>query len=121
MKSQKHLNQASLFKQEDFQLTDKDRLKLDNQGKLGQRLKDYPWLEKIPNLEEAECVFCRCIVGWQRKSHILDHARSKKHIKAIEECSEKSPHLLNRTTEPQTEQVKTSDRTSYRIVLKQGT
>jgi len=144
MKSQKHLNQASLFKLEDFQLTDKDRLKLDNQikllensnqiydnqnnetsektqGKLGQRLKDYPWLEKIPNLEEAECVFCRCIVGWQRKSHILDHARSKKHIKAIEECSEKSPHLLNRTTESQTEQVKMSDRTSYRIVLKQGT
>ena len=54
-----------------------------SQGKLGQRLKDYPWLEKIPNLEEAECVFCRCIVGWQRKSHILDHARSKKHIKVI--------------------------------------
>jgi len=97
------------------------------QEKLVQRMQEFPWMKKLPRVDEVRCIFCRCPVNWERKSHILDHIKSKKHLTAIDAKKDRYPDIIRKMeqvkpkyAEP-SEKPNNGDRLAYRIHLRQGT
>jgi hypothetical protein len=88
IKSQKHIARLTNKEPNSDSLTETDRIRILNQIKAGdrinnpllcnekpdtpvqeklkQRLKEFPWLQKIVKLEEVECVLCRCPDGREK-------------------------------------------------------